>query len=132
MRLREIPNFTSVPKEYDVKWMERFVSVLEEVLAENARTINGTLGFGDGIDFDNLIGKWVTYTTNAIADTEDTLTHDLGAVPIGFITMKPPASGFIYRGPTVWTTSKLYLKCSAANQTALIFVIQASHGVQTL
>lgn len=132
MRIQANPNFSTPPKEYSAEWMEGVISRLEEILAETSRAANGGLGFGDGLDMDNLIGKWMTYTTNAVADTEDTLAHNLAAVPIGFLLMLPPKAGFIYRGPTAWTASNLYLKCSAASQTVTIFVLQASHGIQTL
>jgi hypothetical protein len=129
VRVLESRPFRTVPKEYDSKWMDSFVSTVSDVLAEHAKVINGGLGFGDGIDYDNLMGKWISYTTNSTKDTEDTLTHNLGAIPIGFILLKPPTSGAINRGATTWTTSRLYLQCSAAAQTAEIFVIIPSHGI---
>lgn len=129
MRVRDFPRFSDPPKEWDAEWFQETLVSLEEALTEQARAINGGLGFGDETDFDNLMGKWLAYATNAVANTEDELTHNLGAVPIGFIVMTPPATGVVNRGTTSWTTSKLYLKCSGAAQTAVIFVLAPSHGI---
>jgi hypothetical protein len=106
--------------------MERFLLQLEGILDETMHMAE-CLSFGDGVDHDNILGKWVPYTTNAVADTEDELTHNLGTVPVCLFIMKPPASGTINLGPTPWTTSKAYLKCSAASQTALIFFMLQGH-----
>lgn len=129
MRIGLFPRFTNPPEKWDPVWFQQTLLDLESYLLEFVRINDGNLGFGDGTDPDNLIGKWLTYTTNAIADTEDTLTHDLGMVPVGFIVMEPPNGGFIYKGTTAWTTSQIFLKCSAANKTAKIFVVAPSHGI---
>lgn len=126
MRIREIFNFPNAPAEYSQEYVNQVLSSLEQAFSEIARGVNGGLGFGDGTDLDNLVGKWLSYSTNGVANTEDEITHDLGVVPIGFIVLVPPRSGVINRGPTSWTSSKMYLQCSAASQTATIFAIIAS------
>lgn len=83
----------------------------------------GNISFGDGVDFDNIKGKWMTYATNGVANTEDAITHNLGVIPVGMIVMVPPQNGFIYTGPTAWTTTQIFLKCSQASQTATIFLV---------
>ena|SRR5688572_18289930 len=84
--------------------------------------VNGNLSFGTSAAPDNIAGKWMLYTTNAVADTEDEIEHNLGVIPTGFIQMIPPEAGFITRGPTAWTTTAIYLKCSEADQTATLFL----------
>jgi len=104
-------------------WASRVVHGLLESFSTLSVVLNGGLGFGNGTDKDNIAGKWVTYTTNAVANTEDTVAHNLGVVPVGFIVMIPPGSGTINKGTTSWTTTNIYLKCSAANQTAKLFLL---------
>jgi hypothetical protein len=91
------------------------------------RSVNGNLGFGDGTDFDNVKGKWIQVTTTT-ANTEVAITHDLGAVPVGFLLMVPPENGTVNRGSSAWTTTQLFLKCSSASQTFTIFLLLDSSG----
>ena len=124
MRTPALPTFVSPPKhgeDYE-SWATRLVSALTKWVADLSRLINGNVSFGNGTDFDNLKGKWMTVST-AGAGSETTVTHNLGATPVGFLVMKPPASGTVNLGPTAWTTTNLYLSCSAATQTVVIFVL---------
>lgn len=129
MRPPDFPQLGQVPEKWDPKFMANALRNLEQYFAEFARMISGSLGFGNGVDFDNIQGKWLTYATNGVANTEDTLVHGLGMIPIGFLVVLPPANGFVYRGATVWTVDNLYLKCSQASQTSLIFVLVQSQGL---
>ena len=129
MRIPETISLPDIPKEFSSEWALQFRRQVEQAYASISRVINGGGGLGDGVDIDNFMGKWLTYTTNGVANTEDAVTHDLGVTPIGFLVVNPPASGFVYRGATSWTASKIYLKCSAASQTALILVLIPSHGI---
>lgn len=76
-----------------------------------------------GIDFaDNVDCRIVSYTSNAVANTQDTLAHTLGKVPTGFIVVDIDKAGIVYRSATADSTN-LYLKCSAtsASITVLVF-----------
>ena len=88
---------------------------------------NAHLGFGDGVNRDNMFGTWVNYTTNAVANTEDTINHNLGFVPVGWLVVTQDKAGSIYKGTTTWTTSQIFLKCSVASVTARIFVLGPSN-----
>tara|TARA_Y100000310_G_C20462828_1_gene706185 strand:- start:497 stop:895 length:399 start_codon:yes stop_codon:yes gene_type:complete len=128
-----VPQVIDIPKFGEGDDVEQYLHDLTKVLGimyENlAQTVNGNLGLGDGVDFDNLVGEWVTYSTNAVANTEDTIAHTLGAVPVGYFLLKPPLVGNIHIGSTTWTTSNIYLSCNAASQTASIFLLAPSQGV---
>lgn len=52
--------------------------------------------------------------TNATANTEFAVEHNLGVIPTGYIVTKKSAAGDIYTGSTAWTTTQIYLKCSTA------------------
>ena len=118
-----VPKKDAKLEELTQDWAPMLIHDIGASMEQMLRVLNGNVGFGDGTDFDNLKGKWLTYSTNASPDTEDTVTHDLGSVPVGFLTMEPPEAGYLYKGPTPWTTTAIFLKCSAAAQTAKIFVL---------
>lgn len=115
------------PKEAKdlVLYLEKVIEALNRRAIDTQDGLNGQLTFGDGILTDNIAGVWVTYTTNVTPGTEDTVVHNLGVVPAGFIVMVPPVAGIINNGTTSWDTSNLYLTCTAASQTVTIFVLRA-------
>lgn len=92
--------------------------------------LQGSVRFGSGnsgSDGENIDGQWLTITTNAIANTEDTFTHSLGAVPVGYIVVGQDKSGILYQFSstgTAWTSSKIYLKCSVASVTFKLFLLR--------
>lgn len=118
MQIRTIFPFTKDSQEQGslFQWLRSFISEL-------AAAVNGNISFGDGTDTDNVFGQWVTVADTGAANTEFAVAHTLGAVPPGFILMVPPASGYVYKGSSSWTTSNVYLKCSAANQAITVFVL---------
>ena len=62
----------------------------------------------------NLNAKWVVFTSNAVANTEDTVAHDLGRVPVGIEANIPDKAAVLYDGGTAHTSTNLYLKSTAA------------------
>jgi hypothetical protein len=114
---------TLVPLLMDVKQLAYDTWTLVQDLI---RAINGSLGFGDGTNADNIRGQWVTVTTHGTADTEFAVAHTLGVVPVGFIIMVPPKSGYLYNGGTTWTSSNIYLKCTGTSQTVTLFILPSS------
>jgi len=118
MRIRDTFPWEKHPKDLETmyQWFRSFT-------AELATVINGALGFGDGVDADNVGGEWATIADTGIISADVVIPHSLGAVPAGFILMIPPASGFITRSPTAWTSSNIYLRCSAPNQSLKIFIL---------
>lgn len=72
-----------------------------------------------GIKFaDNFNGQIKSHTSNAVANTEDTISHTLGRVPSGYLVLYQDKAGTLYQGPstgTAWTASNLYLKCNVAS-----------------
>lgn len=82
---------------------------------ELARAFNGLISFGDGTNKDNIDCVWANGTSPGGANTEFSVTHDLGRVPVGYILVKSDKSANIYDGPTAWTTSLIYLKADQAS-----------------
>lgn len=95
---------------------------------------DGTINLHDGtINSNDVAGKingqYVIVTTPATANTEFAVAHSLkdkngnARIPQGYLVVRRSANGVVYDGTTSWTTSNIYLKCSAAsvNITLLIF-----------
>jgi len=96
---------------------------LEQAWIKLRRMLENNLSFGDGTNPDNLAGQWKNYTTNAVADTEDAVSHTLSRVPIGFLVFSASKAGILYKGSTAWTSTSIFLKCSAASTVVRIFIL---------
>jgi len=57
----------------------------------------------------------VAVSDTGTADTEFSVSHHLGRVPNGFLVTKIDKAATVYDSGTSWTTTTVYLKCSAAN-----------------
>jgi len=122
---RELQNPKAV-KDWAVVLSRGIIDGYEKIVA----AVNGRLGFGDGLNnspADNFAGT-VFYFTIPLAGVEVEITHNLGAIPIGFLVLLPPVSGVINTGVTPWTTAKMYLTCTVAGQTVRIAVLAPSQN----
>lgn len=73
---------------------------------------------------DNFRSVFASVSDSGTANTEFILTHKLGRVPEGFIiTDLTVQSTIISSSKSLWTTTEMRLKCSAANVgfTILVF-----------
>ena len=70
----------------------------------------------------NIDAVWVRYVSNAVANTEDTVAHNLGRVPSAIWISVPDVNATIYTGPTAWTSTNIFLRASAVTVTADILV----------
>jgi hypothetical protein len=125
MRVPSTPPTIDLPADVP-EWLILTLRGLQERCQELSQAINGNLGFGDAVDVDNIKGEWIDYTTNAIANTEDTIPHNLGEIPKGWIEFSRDKAGVLYKGPTAWTASDIYLKNSLASVAVRIFVYAGS------
>ena len=82
-------------------------------------------GFGDAADIINglykLGGVLVSYTTNATINTADTVAHNLGYVPNGYIVIDNGNGGVVYSGGTA-TATTIPLKCTTASNAVTLMV----------
>ena len=107
-----------VPKE-----LRPFVSSLSTHLSTLQAIVNGRLSLGDlELGSGNIDGRPATVADTGSADTEFTVTHSLGRIPI-FYLWNISKSGYVYDSQrNLWTTSTLRLKCNAANAALTLFV----------
>jgi len=86
--------------------------------------------FGTGTDGDrgeNMAGEFQKFTSDGSADTEFSVTHTLGVVPIGTIVLGQDKAGSLYQlsdTGTAWTSTTVYYKCDVASVTFLVFLIK--------
>lgn len=110
------------PQDY-TSIIDRFRQATKKYAERLANIINGQISFGNGTALDNMQGRWLNTVTPGVADTDFTIAHNLGRIPVGFITISVDKAGVIYKGSIAWTTSNITLKCSTATTTVRIFVI---------
>ena len=70
----------------------------------------------------NFDAVWVAYVSNGTANTEDTVSHNLGRTPLGVWTGIPDKSAVVYSSGTAWTSTNIFLKASAATVTVSLLV----------
>jgi len=110
----------------DRKDLRKFDDDLVRYLSDQDENLGAVLE--NGLTFsENFDGVFVTFTSNAIADTEDTITHDLGKSPaVGnshrFIVVKSDKGAVLYNGGTADSETTINLKSTVASTTFTIFV----------
>src|SRR5262249_14994748 len=102
------------------------------VLKDVYKALRGNISYGGqgsnpsnptlGLVTDNIDGNWGTVSDSGVADTEFVVTHNLNRVPIGFHVVRQSAAGSFYDSGTAWTSTQIFLKCSAANVAATFFI----------
>jgi len=92
-------------------------------LGNEGSTVPNRLSAGDILNsLFNLGGNVVTYTTNATANTQDTIPHGLPYVPRGYLVINKGAAVDLYDGGTAWNVTNLYLKATVANVPVTLIV----------
>lgn len=89
--------------------------------------LQGRVRFGDGNDGqfgENMSGQFQRVTDTGVINTEFTVAHGLGSVPVGFLVVNIDKGAVIYASGTTWTSSSIYLKASVASCNVLLFVLK--------
>lgn len=100
---------------------------IDRDLANIFLALQGRVRFGDGSDAsdgENVHGEFQVISDSGSADTEITLAHGLGSTPVGFLVINIDKGGVVYDSGTAWTSSNMYLKCSAANAAITLFLLK--------
>jgi len=87
----------------------------------------GRIRFGtgsDGTKGENIAGEFQVVADTGTANVEFSITHTLGAVPVGYILLKNSVSGSVYNGASAWTDTTIYLKHSGANANITVFILK--------
>lgn len=72
---------------------------------------------------ENFQAKYIDVSDTGTADTEFTVTHNLGVVPTIYV-WNIDRAGIVYDSRRVdWTIEEIYLKCSVANAALKLLVM---------
>jgi len=99
-----------------------FIQTLQKQWRNLVSVINGNIGFGDGVHADNVNGVWASVNF-PLANTDVTVTHNLGRLPVGYIVMTKSQAGDVYTGSVVATKTQITLRCSTAGTTVSLFIV---------
>lgn len=99
------------------KFDEDMLRVLNQAMTNLANIFEHSVNVVDNLDC-----QIISYTSNVSANTEDTVSHTLKRVPVGFFVVNLNKSATLYDGGTAWTSTAVYLKSSASSTTAKIIV----------
>lgn len=121
--LPDLPNITLT----DGKLTNQQVVNISDAIRGLIRWANGQVSFGDGTA-SSLSGNIDGHTKEVyfkLANTDVEVPHGLGRVPIGIIVLDVNADGAVVRGNQRgdWNDSRLFLRCSQADTTALLIVV---------
>ena len=110
-------------KEIDKAWLRDFALTLRRQHEEIARALNGRIGFGDGTDSENIEGTWVSVTTPGTPNTDFTVTHGLGRLPVGYLVMSKAAAVDVFDGSVAATISQITLKATVGSVAIKLFIV---------
>ena len=116
-----VPHITNFENARQKFLMQQFMKdLLDMAYRLSFKAKDGTIGGGKRpYNFDAV---WVAYVSNGTANTEDTVSHNLGRTPLGIWVGLPDKSAVIYAGGTTWTSSNIFLKASATTVTVSLLV----------
>lgn len=111
-----------VPSGYTLQDLKPYEINLEFFNLKNV--VNGRIQFGttDGKNR-NVDGQMVSATFGA-ANTDLTIIHNLGAIPVGYLVFRNSNGGVIYDGSVAFTKTTITLRSTVANTVALIFILR--------
>jgi hypothetical protein len=92
----------------------------------NARVLAGNVSFGADMSnsaLDRNLNVWkASGTSPGAANTDFTITHALGRVPITIVGQDTNNGGLLYRGSVAWTKSTITLRCTTATAAYNVIV----------
>lgn len=97
--------------------LSRILDVIYKILRTNVSF--GSVGFPD-----NMAGVMLSGNTGVAANTQFTVTHNLGVIPVGFIILRRDQHCSIYDTGTAWTTTQIFVAADAPNVNYTIFVLK--------
>jgi len=106
--------------------LPKIKSVIDANLDVVMRKVVSQISFGQSTDNkdqgQNITGQWVTGTSPGTANTEFSIPVNLGYIPVGFDVKRQGAAASFYDSGTPWTSSHIFLKCSAVSVTYTLFI----------
>ncbi len=116
-----VPRITDLADERQLEAMNRLMMNLAQ-MSTRLTFLDSDGGTTAGRKAYNFDAVWVAYASNASADTEDTVPHNLGRVPAGMLIGVADKAGDVYNGTTTWTSTDIYLKADVTSLTVNLLV----------
>ena len=110
--------------------MSDYVDKVDEDLVDLFKLTQGRIAFGSassGNEGENISGEFKEFTSSSTPDEEFSVSHSMGATPIGYMIFYQDKAGSLYQGPstgTSWDSETIYLKCDEASVTFMVFLIK--------
>jgi len=120
--LKATPSIDWVTPKPEEKSLSRFGQTLQKVYRNFTSVVNGKIGYGDGTNSDNIDGVWKTVTFPT-ANTNLTITHNLGRIPVGYHVMTKSAATDIFNGTLPSTSTQITLQSTQAGVTISFFIV---------
>lgn len=114
-------NFTEVKPEQ--KSLGNFVQMIKNIYQNFTQAFNGNIGFGDGTNADNINGTWINVVAPVAPNTDFTVDHNLGRLPVGYWIMQKDRACDVYTGGVASTTTALTLRATVASAVLRLFII---------
>jgi hypothetical protein len=70
----------------------------------------------------NIDGVPVEITNTGTVNTQFSVTHNLGRIPLQYDVKYINGNGVVYDSGTTWTKTQIFLKCSLANAHIRLFI----------
>jgi flavoprotein len=103
------------------KWWQSLQRIYQLV----AKAINGNIEFGSPTAGPlNINGVWASLTTPGVANTDFTVTHNLGRTAVAYLVTTANAAVDVYTSPTAngSPTTQIILRASAATVAITMFL----------
>jgi hypothetical protein len=119
--MQATPSLDFIPTK--PKELNSFAQMLQKSWRNLTTLINNKIGFGDGTLHDNIDGVWANVVAPAGANTDFTITHNLGRVPVGYWAMQKDRACDVYTGSVAATTSQITLRATVASAVLRLFIV---------
>lgn len=98
-------------------WFQQIFTVFKNISFGNT-----TGAIGSQAKLDNMKGALWSGNTGT-ANTDFTVPHHLGYIPLGFLVYYQDNYGVYKKGTTAWSKTNIYLQCNTSNVNVAIFVL---------
>ena len=111
----------------DFDKLNDYLNILDDDINALFNLSHSRIRFGAGTDGsrgENVSGEFQVVADTGSANTEFSITHTMGAVPIGYLVTNIDKGAVIYDSGTAWTTTQIHLKSTVANCAVTVFLLK--------
>lgn len=119
--MQATPSLDFIPPKPKELW--GFATMLQKSWRNLTTLINSHLGFGDGVKADNIDGVWANVVAPAAPNTDFTITHNLGRLPVGYWILYKDRAVDVYTGSVAATKTQITLRATVASAVLRLFII---------